>query len=258
MSGELIGQRRGAIQILRLNRPDARNALTPALAVELGAALLAAEADVDIRAVVLSGTGDRAFCSGLDLRAFADGDAMPGVEREPAMAGFFRLLRGELTVPLVGAANASAVAGGLELLLGCDVIVASSDARFGFPEVKRGLFAAGGGTFIGARIPLAIALEMTLTGDLIDAERAHAIGLINRVVPADDVLAEAMAIAERIAANCPLGLAATKELVRLAARDDAAARERLTAWQSVVFTSEDAAEGALAYVEKRPPVWRGR
>ena len=258
MSGELIGQRRGAIQILRLNRPDARNALTPALAVELGAALLAAEADVDIRAVVLSGTGDRAFCSGLDLRAFADGDAMPSVEREPAMAGFFRLIQGELTVPLVGAANASAVAGGLELLLGCDVIVASSDARFGFPEVKRGLFAAGGGTFIGARIPLAIALEMTLTGDLIDAERAHAIGLINRVVPAEEVLTEAMAIAERIAANGPLGLAATKELVRLAARDDAAARERLTIWQSVVFTSEDAAEGALAYVEKRPPVWRGR
>lgn len=138
------------------------------------------------------------------------------------------------------------------------MIVASSDARFGFPEVRRGLFAAGGGTFIGSRIPLAIALEMTLTGDLIDAGRAYSIGLINRVVSADEVEAEAVAIAERIAANGPLGLAATKELVRLAARDDAAARERLTAWQSVVFTSEDAAEGALAFVEKRLPVWRGR
>ena len=150
------------------------------------------------------------------------------------------------------------MAGGLELLLGCDVVVASSEARFGLPEVKRGLFAAGGGTFIGQRIPLAIALEITLTGDLIDAGRAYELGLVNQVVPPDEVLDAALALAERIAANGPLGVAASKELVRLAASDPRRARERLAEWQRVVFASEDAQEGALAFVEKRPPVWTGR
>jgi enoyl-CoA hydratase/carnithine racemase len=159
---------------------------------------------------------------------------------------------------VVGAANGSAVAGGLELLLGCDVVIASSEARFGLPEVKRGLFAAGGGTLIGNRIPTAIALELTLTGDLVDAARAYQIGLVNSVVAPEEVWATALAMAERIAANGPLGLAASKELVRLSASDPAAARERQAEWSSVVFSSEDAMEGARAYMEKRDPVWRGR
>jgi enoyl-CoA hydratase/carnithine racemase len=150
----------------------------------------------------------------MDLRAFAGGPAATDDDDPEATAGFFRLLGGEVTVPVIGAANASAVAGGFELLLGCDLIVAS-DARFGLPEVKRGLFAAGGGTFLGTRVPLAVALEIALTGDAIDAERALALGLVNAVVPPDEVLPTALGFAERIAANGPLGVVATKELVRL-------------------------------------------
>ncbi len=254
---ELVCERRGAVLIVRLNRPQARNAITPAVITGLGRAMVEAEDDPQIRAVILTGTGDRAFCAGMDLRSFAEGESMedgPG----QAMAGFYRLLKGEVTVPIVGAANGTAVAGGFELLLGCDLIVASSQAQFGLPEVKRGLFAAGGGTFIGTRIPLSIALELALTGDSISAARAQAIGLVNAVVEPADVLATALAYADRIAANAPLGLAATKELVRLASTDAVEAARRVDQWRATVFASADAQEGARAFVEKRAPVWTGR
>ena len=135
------------------------------------------------------------------------------------MKGFVRFTQGDIGVPIVGAANATAVAGGFELLLGCDVVVASEAASFGLPEVKRGLFAAGGGVFLSTRIPLAVALELTLTGDPIDARRALSLGLVNQVVPPADVLAAAVELAERIARNGPLALQATKELVRTASTD---------------------------------------
>src|SRR5262249_5998860 len=156
----------------------------------------------------------RAFCAGMDLRAFAQGDELGG-----GLDDYNRLIGGGLTIPVVGAANGSAVGGGLELLLGCDVIVASAAARFGFPAGNRGLVPAGGGTFIGTRILLGVALEMTLTGELIDAARAYELGLVNSVVPPPDVLATALGFAERIAGNAPLGLAAAKELVRLSVSD---------------------------------------
>jgi enoyl-CoA hydratase/carnithine racemase len=142
-------------------------------------------------------------------------------------------------------------------MFGCDVIVASEQAQFGLPEVKRGLFPAGGGTAIGTRIPLSIALEMTMTGDSISAARAHELGLVNAVVAPDDVLSTALDFADRIAANAPLGLAAVKDLVRLTVIDASGATTRLAEWQKRVFSSEDAKEGAAAFVEKRAPVWRG-
>jgi enoyl-CoA hydratase/carnithine racemase len=254
---ELVTDRHGAVLVLRLNRPAARNALTPALLAGLGEAVLAAEGDPGVRAIVLTGTGDRAFCAGMDLRAFS-GSGEAGNRGDEVGAASGRLFAGTVGVPVVGAANATAVGGGLELLLGSDVIVASEQARFGFPEVKRGLFAAGGGTFLGTRIPLAVALEMTLTGDLVDAARAREVGLVNAVVPADEVLATARGYAERIAANAPLGLAATKELVRLGVGDRARAATRLQELQVSVFGSADAKEGAAAFVERRAPVWQGR
>jgi enoyl-CoA hydratase len=174
------------------------------------------------------------------------------------MAVLMRLMDGDVAVPLVGAVNASAFGGGLELLLGCDVIVASSDAKFGLPEVKRGLFAGGSGTAIGQRVPLGVALELTLTGDPISAARAYEVGLVNAVVPAAEVVPAALAVAERIAANAPLSLTASKELVRLYATDPAKAQERRSHWRTVVFGSEDAKEGATAFVEKRTPNWQGR
>jgi enoyl-CoA hydratase len=174
------------------------------------------------------------------------------------MADFQRLVRGGVSVPLIGAANATAVAGGFELLLACDLIVASSRAEFGLPEVKRGLFAAGGGTFLATRVPLSIALELALTGDTIPAARAFSLGLVNAVVEPEAVLDTALAYAEKIAANAPLSLAATKELVRLAASDPARAWDRVEQWRPTVFDSEDAKEGAASFVEKRAPVWRGR
>jgi enoyl-CoA hydratase len=254
---ELIRERRGAVLIVRLNRPAARNALTQSLLSGIGTAVIEAEADPEIRVVVLTATGDRAFCAGMDLRSFADGEHRGG-EPDSGAAGFQRLTEGRVTIPVIGAANGTAIGGGLELLLGCDVIVASEAAKFGFPEVKRGLFAAGGGTRLGTKIPLAIALELILTGDLIEADRAQRLGLINAVVAPDAVLATALDYAERIAANAPLGLAASKELVRLSVSDSSAAAARLKEWQSTVFTSDDAKEGAVAFMEKRAPVWKGR
>ncbi len=254
----LVREQRGAVLVLRLNRPEARNALDTELIGAFGNGVADAESDPGIRAVVLTGTGDRAFCSGMDLRSFAEGQAAPTEEQQQGMAVFGRFVRGDVRVPVVGAANATAVAGGFELLLGCDVVVASEDAKFGLPEVKRALFAAGGGVFVGSRIPLAVALEMTLTGDMIDAQRAYGLGLVNEVVPAERVLDAGIALAERIARNGPLALEATKELVRLAATDPAKAWERQAEWQPKVFGSQDAKEGATAFIEKREPVWQGR
>ena len=256
MSDELISERHGNVLVARLNRPEARNALSPTLLAALGEAVLEAEGDVDIRALVVTGTGDKAFCAGMDLRSFAEGGATSDGSPE-ATAAMGRLFRGDVSVPIVGAANATAVAGGLELLLASDVIVASSAAKFGLPEVKRGLFAAGGGTALGTRIPLAVALELLLTGDMIDAQRAYEIGLINAVVAPDVVLSTAVDLAERIAANGPLALQVTKELARLAVTDTAKWSERLVEVQPLIFNSEDAKEGATAFVEKRLPVCKG-
>src|SRR5262245_52187842 len=235
---ELARERRGAVSIVRLNRPEARNALTPGLLAAIGAAILDAETDPDIRVLVITGTGDRAFCAGMDLRAFSRGEAMATGDDE-ATAAYRRLTRGEVSVPIVGAANATALTGGFELLLGCDVIVASSEAQFGLPEVKRGLFPAGGGSLLGTRVPLGVALEMTVTGDAISAARAYDLGLVNAVAAPDDVMGTALTFAERIAANGPLAVAAVKELVLLGVSDAARARERRHELLDVVFSSED-------------------
>ena len=258
MSDEVVRERHGAVLVVRINRPEVRNAIDSAVMAGVGAAVLDAEADPGLRALVLTGTGERAFCAGEDLRAFAGGGPLGAAVDEHRRDAFVRLIHGRVAVPVVGAANGTAVGGGLELLLGCDVVVASSEAKFGLPEVQRGLFPGGSGVYLGTRLPLAVALELALTGDSIDAERAHALGLVNRVVPPADVLDAALALAGRIAANGPLAVAATKELLRLAVTDPARVPARLQALLPVVFGSEDAREGAAAFVGRRPPVWKGR
>jgi enoyl-CoA hydratase len=252
-SPELVSYRQSHILVLRLNRPEVRNALSWKLIEALGVAVTEAESDPDVRVVVLSGTGDRAFCSGEDLRSAAAGETSP-----PVHQGFLRLLAGQLSVPVVAAVNATAVAAGLEILLGCDVVVASSSARFGLPEVKRGLFAGAGVLHIAHRLPLGVALELSLTGDTIDADRARHLGLVNLVTAPDDVLDQALDVAKRIAENAPLAVAATKELIRGSAYNDADLEARWREWLDRVFRSDDAREGAQAFIEKRPPIWRGR
>jgi enoyl-CoA hydratase len=256
---EVVVDRSDAIMTVRINRPEARNAMNVAVMAGIGGGLLDAEADEQVRAVVLTGTGDRAFCAGMDLRAFAEGGMTPGDDQKVGMEGFATFIRGGFSTPVIGAANASAVAGGFELLMACDLIVASDGAQFGIPEAKRGLFAAGGGVFLPRRIPLAIALELGMTGDVIDAGRASELGLVNRVVPPGDVLRTAVELAARIAANGPLGVQATRKLMRAAASmTDEEVWALQAELQPGVFGSEDAKEGSRAFIEKRAPAWKGR
>lgn len=256
-TGELVRERRGNVLLVRINRPAAHNALTPTVMAGIGASVVEAETNPEIRVIVLTGTGERTFSAGMDLRAFAAGERFEDGDPR-AVDGFNRFVDGAVSVPVIGAANGSAYAGGFELLVACDVIVAASDAQFGLPEVKRGLFPAGSALFLGTRLPLGVALELALTGDPISAARAQELGLVNAVVPPDEVLGAALSYAERIAANGPLGVAAAKELLRLGVVDPQRALARRAELRQIVFDSEDAKEGARAFLERRAPVWRGR
>jgi len=237
----LLTERADGVLVLTLNRPEVRNALNPELKDALNDAMRGAEADPGVRTVVLTGTGP-IFCAGMDLKAFARG---------ADMSGFTWFYTDGISKPVIAALNGSALAGGFELALACDLIVAAEDAKVGIPEVKRGLFAAAGGTTLSARIPLAAALELGLTGDPITVTRAQELGLVNRVVPAGQVRSEAIALAMRIAENAPLSVAITKKLMR-------ERRWGTSEEIAAVFRSADAMEGARAFAERRPPVWAGK
>jgi enoyl-CoA hydratase len=241
VSDLLLTRREGGnIAVLTMNRPQARNAMNPQLRAAISDGLKDAEADPEVRVVILTGTGP-VFCAGMDLKAFAAGGDMS------ALTWFYR---DGITKPVIAALNGPAVAGGFELALACDLMVAADTATVGLPEVKRGLYAAGGGTTLAQRVPLAVALEIGLTGDPVPARRAAELGLINAVVPAGQVLAAAIELAMRIAANAPLSLAMTKKLIR--ERRWGTPEETLS-----VFGSADAREGALAFAGKRKPTWTG-
>jgi len=237
----LLTERIGNVLVLTLNRPEVRNALNPELKDRLTQEMREADADPGIRAVVITGNGP-VFCAGMDLKAFAAGGDF---------GGLVWLYKEGISKPVIGALNGPALAGGFELVLACDLIVAAEEAKVGLPEVKRGLFAAGGGTTLSARIPLAVALEFGLTGEFMSAQRAREIGLFNRVVPAGDVKQEALALAAKIAENAPLSVAITKKLMR-------ERRWGTDEETSAVFRSGDAMEGARAFAERRAPVWTGK
>ncbi|MFT3853388.1 MAG: enoyl-CoA hydratase-related protein [Ilumatobacteraceae bacterium] len=241
--------RHDAVLLVTLNRPEAGNALDPETGQGICDAFAQATADDEVRAIVVTGAGPKIFCAGMDLKAFAAGADMAPVGR-----GLDAL--DSCPKPVIAAVNGMALAGGFEVAMRCDLIVAADHARFGIPEVKRGLVAAGGGTRLPSRIPLAIALEMGLTGDPIDAARAAQLGIVNRVVPAAEVLGAALELAGRITANGPLAVQATKRLMY----DEVGPGDpkHVATTVAPVFASEDAKEGATAFAEKRPPVWRGR
>ncbi len=244
----LVENRDGAL-VLTLNRPEAGNSLNGAVGQGLIDALSDAATNDEIRSVIITGAGERIFCAGMDLKAFAAGEDLSTLG--PGLA----LLSG-CPKPVIAAVNGMALAGGFEVVMKCDLVVAADHAKFGIPEVKRGLVAAGGGTRLPRRVPLQVALEMGLTGEPITAQRALELGLINRVVPAADVLEAALQLAGLINANGPLAVQATKRLMLEEIGEDTAAHVREVV--APVFASEDAREGATSFAQKRPPIWKGR
>lgn len=269
---DLEREQRGFVQLLTLNRPQAANSLDPGLLDALGKAFDEISRDDDTRVVVLTGQGDRVFCAGMDLKAFSEGsdrsgstgpseaaDSQKGDGGQKGKGGQgFNLFRNPCPKPVIAAVNGAAVGGGFELVLASDLAVAVETARFGLPEVKRGLLAGGGGTLLGTRLPLALAMEIALTGDYIDAPRAAALGLVNRVVPSDQLIEASLELAATIAANGPLAVQTTKDLTRRAVLDDPKRGWATPEEIRRVFGSDDAKEGAVAFLEKRTPNWTGR
>lgn len=240
--------------LITINRPEARNAVNGQVAREMAAALDALDADPTLVVGIVRGEG-HGFSAGMDLKAFLEGDAP--IFEDRGFGGFAQ--RGPKT-PLIAAIEGFAVAGGLEMALACDLIVAASDAKLGLPEVKRSLIAAGGGLLrLAQRIPYHVAAELALTGDHIPVERLYQVGLINRVAEPGKALDEALALAAQLVDNAPLALEGSKYVLEHAADWGL---ERGWAEQEPVMLrvnqSEDAREGASAFAERRAPVWRGR
>lgn len=254
MTEEVLVDVADGIQTITINRPQARNAATLAVAQGIAAALDELDAREDLRIGILTGA-EGTFCAGMDLKGFLRGErpSLPG-------RGFGGLTMKPPAKPLIAAVEGYALAGGFELVLACDLVVAAENAQFGVPEVKRGLAATAGGLLrLQHQLPYRIAMELLLTGDMFPARRAYEFGLVNRLAPPGEALAEARALAAVIAANGPLGVAASKRVV-LESQDWSSADmwSRQAALTDHVFTSEDAREGSAAFAEKRKPVWKGR
>lgn len=243
------------IQVMTINRPQARNAVNLETAQAIAQALDELDASDQVDLGVLTGAA-QTFCSGMDLKAFAQSGQRPYVGNR----GFAGLCERPPEKPLIAAVEGYALAGGCEVALACDLIVASRSARFGVPEVKRGLVPGSGGMLrLPSRIPYHIAMEAVLTGEMLDAERMHQYGLVNRLVEPGGALQAALDLGRTIAANGPLAVRAAKRIIvesrnwRPADMFDLQ-RPRI----AHVFASEDAREGATAFAEKRKPVWKGK
>jgi enoyl-CoA hydratase len=254
VSTEVRTERVGSSLLITIDRPKARNAVNAAVAAGVTAALDELEADPELRVGVLTGAGGT-FCTGMDLKA-----ALKGESPEVPGRGFAGLTEARLSKPLIAAVEGYALGGGCELALGCDLIVAAEDAKFGLPEVTRGLIAAGGGVIrLPKRIPYHLAMEFLLTGEPVSGSRAGELGLANRVTASGEAVAVALQLAERLTANAPLALAAVKKVVRAA--DGVPEAESLTVMRKemgVLMSSADAHEGMTAFAERRAPQWKGK
>ncbi|PEQ13158.1 enoyl-CoA hydratase [Novosphingobium sp. PC22D] len=252
-SEEVLVEAEDGVLVVTINRPEQRNAMTRQAAEAIAAAMDRLDAEFDLRCAILSGAGGT-FCAGMDLKGFLKGEYPVAGNR-----GFGGLTSWTPRKPVIAAVDGHALAGGMELALACDMIVANVDARFGIPEAKRGMVAGGGGMVRLPRlVPRTLAMELALTGEPLDARRAHALGLVNRLTEGP-ALEGARQLAAAVAVNGPLAIAASKAVIRdswLWPDDDINAHQN--AYIAHVFDSEDAKEGARAFAEKRPPQWQGK
>jgi crotonobetainyl-CoA hydratase len=257
----VLVDRAGDVTVITINRPDARNAINSAVSIGLGDALEVAQHDPDVRAVVITGAGDKSFCAGADLKAIARRENL--YHPDHAEWGFAGYVHHFTDKPTIAAVNATALGGGTEIALASDLVVADQNAKFGLPEVKRGLIAAAGGVFrIMDHLPRKVAMELLLTGEPLSASEALEWGLINQVVKAGSVVDAALALAARITVNAPLSVQASKRIA-LGVDDgvitgDEPGWERTAREMRTLIRSEDATEGPRAFAEKREPVWKAR
>jgi enoyl-CoA hydratase len=253
MADEVLTEVSGGVAVITINRPEARNAVNGAVARGIGTAVAELDSRKDVSVLILTGAGGT-FSAGMDLKGFLTGDSPAFEDR-----GFGGITERPPAKPVIAAVEGYALAGGFELVLSCDLVVASEDAKFGLPEVRRSLVAGAGGLLrLPRRIPYYLAMEIALTGEHFPAERLQAAGLVNKLVPAGEALNGARELAGRVALGGPLALAATKRvIVESADWDSNEAFRRQGEIITPVFSSADAREGAMAFAEKRQPVWRG-
>ncbi|HXR42217.1 MAG TPA: crotonase/enoyl-CoA hydratase family protein [Acidothermaceae bacterium] len=254
-------ERRGNVEVITINRPEARNAVNGAVSIGVGDALENANNDPDVWAVVITGAGDKSFCAGADLKAISRRENL--YHPDHGEWGFAGYVHHFVDKPTIAAVNGTALGGGTEIALASDLVVADERATFGLPEVKRGLVAAAGGVFrIVDHLPRKVAFELLFTGDPISATDAKMWGMINQVVPNGTVVEAALALAERVTVNAPLAVQVSKRVGY--GVDDGVITDEEPKWARLMgevktlFRSEDAKEGPLAFAEKRPPVWRAR
>jgi enoyl-CoA hydratase len=249
-------EQRGPFAIVKINRPEARNAVNGAVAQGIEDAIDKIEADDSVWVGILTGEPP-VFCAGADLKEINAGNAGGLATKR---GGFGGIVQRERTKPLIAAVDGPALAGGTEIVLSCDLVVASTTATFGVPEVKRSLVAAAGGLFrLGRKIPLNVAMELALTGDPIDATRAHHFGLVNRLVEPGQALEAAIALAEQVCANAPVAVRESRRVVLEATHADDAVGWKMSAeGMAKAMSSDDFKEGLTAFIEKRKPQWSGR
>jgi crotonobetainyl-CoA hydratase len=257
----VLVDRSGNVTVITINRPEARNAVNGAVSIGVGDALKEAQNDPEVRAVVITGAGDKSFCAGADLKAIARRENL--YHPDHPEWGFAGYVHHFIDKPTIAAVNGTAFGGGTELALASDLVVAEERAQFGLPEVKRGLIAAAGGVFrIVNQLPRKVGMELLLTGDPLTAAQALEWGLVNQVVTDGSVLNAALALAARITVNAPLSVQASKRIAY--GVDDGVVTGDEPGWERTVremrslIRSEDAREGPLAFAEKREPVWKAR